>query len=196
MSAVATKAISAKLFNGTFELRNHLVDHTTEDIADSIVGEVNNTIDAYRARNPQQKVFAPLLAFGGVEGDSAKLVLYVMIGLQGKPHTNVGEVALKWKKVGNSEIIVIRKQARQQQIEHLNAGFTLPELKQALSIRNVSLTDPRNDLLVHNLDFFEQLHQKFPASITFDLELNDEGITLIAYKDFKRHSVVTAFIQQ
>lgn len=196
MSVVATKAISAKLFNGTFELRNHLVDHTTEDIADSIVHAVNDTIDAYRTRNPQQKIFTPLFAFGGVEGDAAKLVLYVMIARQGQPHTNVGEVPLKWKKVGNSEILVIRKQARQQQIERLNAHFTYPELKQALSIRNVSLSDPRNDLLVHNLEFFEMMHQKFPAAITFDMELNDEGVTIIAYKDFQRHSVITAFTQQ
>ena len=37
MSLVATKAISSKLFEGTFDLRIHLVDHTTEEIANDII---------------------------------------------------------------------------------------------------------------------------------------------------------------
>ena len=197
MSAVATKAISSKLFTGTFELRNHLVDHTTEEHANDIIASVNHTIEGYRARNPRQQAFTPHFAFGGVEGDSSKLVLYVMIGQQGQPHTNVGEVALKWKKISErAEILVMRKQAKQSQIDKMNAHFTFPDLKTALSIRNVSLKDPRNDLLAHSLEFFELMHRKYPAAITFDLELSDEGVTLVTFKDFQRYSAVQVFTQQ
>lgn len=197
MSVVATKAISAKLFVGTFELRSHLVDHTTEEIANDIVSEVNKVIDAYQGRNPMQQIGAPRFAFGGVEGSSHKIELYVMT--QGNPNIQMGTVHLKWDKVEGCkfERLVIRKQtqARQRKVEHLNASFTLPELKTALSIRQVSLHDERNELLAHHLEYFETMHRKHPATFTFDLELNDEGITVVAFRDFQRHSAITAFAQ-
>lgn len=193
MSAIATKAISAKLFSGTFDLRNELVDHTTEEIANDIIHAVNEAIEMFRVRTARLQAFTPLFAFGGVAEDSRKIELYVMA--PGTPNTQAGVIPLKWKKVGNSEILVIRKQARQQRIEHMNANFTLGDLKTALSIRQVSLHDDRNDLLAHSLGYFETANSKYPASFTFDLEFNDEAMTVVAYRDFKRHSVITAFVQ-
>lgn len=193
MSAVATKAISAKLFTGTFDLRSHLVDHTSEEHANDIIAAVNEVIDGYRARNPRQQVFTPVFAFGGVEGDSTKIELFVM--KPGQPNTEVGAVSLKWKKVGNSEQLVIRKQPRQQRIDVMNAGFTINDLKSALSIRQISLTDERNDLLAHSLSYFETMNRKYPASFTFDLELSEEGVTVVAFRDFKRHSAIMAYVQ-
>jgi hypothetical protein len=194
MSLVATKAISAKLFVGTFDLRIHLLDHTTEEIANMIIAEVNKVHDGYRARNPREQVGTPRFAFGGVEGDNTKIDLYVMA--PGNPNIQMGVIGLKWKKVGErGEQLVIRKQARQQLMEHMNAGFTISDLKTALSIRNISLKDGRNEILAHSLDLFETLNQKHPATFTFDLELTDEGVTVVAYRDFKRHSVITAFAQ-
>jgi hypothetical protein len=197
MSVVATKAISSKLFVGTFDLRCHLLDHTTEEIADSIISEANKVHNAYLDRNPELRVGAPLFAFGRVEGDSHKIDLYVMA--KGTPNTQMGTVHLKWKKLEgtNHEQLVIRKQsqARQSVIEHLNASFTLKDLKTALSIRKISLNDERNDLLAHHLEYFEMMDRKHPATFTFDLELNDEGITVVAFRDFKRHSAITAFTQ-
>ncbi|BDD79627.1 hypothetical protein [Burkholderia phage FLC9] len=197
MSVVATKAISAKLFVGTFELRSHLVDHATEEMANDIIAEVNKVMNAYQERNPQERIVTPRFAFGGVEGSSHKIELYVMA--PGTPNTQMGTVHLKWAKVDGCkfERLVIRKttQARQAKIEHLNASFTLPELKTALSIRQISLNDERNELLAHHLDYFETMHRKHPATFTFDLELNDEGITVVAFRDFQRHSAITAFAQ-
>jgi hypothetical protein len=198
MSVVATKAISAKLFTGTFELRSHLVDHTTEEIANEIISEVNRIVDAYQGRNPMTVVGAPLFAFGGVEGNSHKIDLYVM--MKGTPNTQMGTVHLKWKKFEGTtyEQLIVRKrtQTLRSQHEHLNAHFTIDELKTALSIRKISLLDERNDMLAHHLDFYESMNRKQPATYTFDLELNDEGITVVAFRDFKRHSTLTAFAQQ
>lgn len=193
MSAIATKAISAKLFTGTFDLRNHLVDHTTEEIADDIVRAVNELIELYRARELRKQPFTPLFAFGGVPGDATKIELYVMA--PGTPNVQAGVLALKWKKIGNHEILVLRKQAAQLHREHMNAHFNLADLKTALSIRQVSLIDERNDLLAHTLSYYEAMNSKYPTCFSFDLEFNDEAVTIVAYKDFKRHSVVTAFTQ-
>jgi hypothetical protein len=193
MSVVATKAISAKLFVGTLELHSHLVDHTSEEIAADIISEVNKVMESYQARNPREPYGAPRFAFGRVESSSEKIDLYVMA--PGTPNTQMGTVHLKWKKTSEvTEQLVIRK--RVQQAAAMNAHFTLADLKTALSIRHVSLNNPKNDLLAHSLEYFEMLHRKYPTAITFDLELNDEGLTLIAYKDFQRHSVITAFTQQ
>lgn len=192
MSTVATKAISAKLFTGTFDLRNHLVDNTTEEIANNIIAEVNTAIESYRVRNAFRS-FTPLFAFGGVEGDPAKIDLYVMV--PGTPNIQAATINLKWKKIGNSEILVIRKTTRTARVEHMNASFTFSELKTALSIRNVSVHDSRNELLSHHLGYYETMHRKHPTEFSFDLELNDEGVTVVAYRDFKRHSAITAFAQ-
>jgi hypothetical protein len=192
MSAVATKAISAKLFTGTFDLRCHLVDHTTEEIADDIVRAANETCEMYRAHTLRKQAFTALFAFGGVVGDPSKIELYVMA--PGTPNVQAGVIALKWKKIGNQEILVLRKQPRLQHMEHMNAHFNLADLKTALSIRQVSLIDERNDLLAHSLVYFEAMNNKHPASFTFDLEFNDEAVTIVAYRDFKRHSAITAFV--
>lgn len=195
MSAVAekTKTLSDKLFNGTFELRLHLDDHTTQDNTNQIISAVNQLIELHHAAHPRTGPFSPRFAFGGVEGDAVKIELFVM--RPGQPNVECGIIPLKWKKVGNDQILTIRKQSRQRHIEHMNAGFNLTDLRMALSIRRVYLHEEKNEALTHHLDFFEAMDKKHPAEFTFDLDFNDEGVTIVAFRNFERHSVFTAFVQ-
>lgn len=194
---VSTQKLVGTTVCGLFNLRLLLRENTTEEHADIIFKRTERAYDAYRRRS-KVGPFTPTIR---VVRDAAQLRLEVIAPYHTTP---VGRVRLKTERVGDDTILTIaneriaRKAAPAVQGKHLNGGFCLNELRRQLrqdpeispQVKRLS-ADARAQLETF-MDHC-QLRNAISPDYTFDLDLTDEGVTLVAYVQRKRLAAISVF---
>jgi hypothetical protein len=175
-----------------------LKDLTSEEHVDTIFKRTESLYDKYCARRGA-KPFTP--TFRVVEDAAQHLQLEIVTPVTRK---TVGSVPLKALNVGDGTILTIadqaaaRKTKRVGQAKHSNAGYCLNEIRRQLrqdpdispQVKRLG-TDARAQLE----SFLDtcQMRAQAKGMYTLDMDVTDEGVTLVAYVDHKRMGALSVF---
>lgn len=179
--------LTGKQVSGLFELRLLLIDYSIDEYVDAITRQVTHEYETFR-REKHAGMFAPV--FCVTQEDPHKLTLEITAPGSGN---SVGKIPLKIKTTGKDAFVTMRKVAPRKYHQHSNAGFTLTDLKVELEPHRTSLPSDEHSMLSHWLAYFEDPEHAAKAIYSFDLDRNDESLTLVAFADFKRSNSITLF---
>lgn len=183
--------------SGMFDLRLFLQDHTTEEHADVIFKHTARAYDRFLARH-KVGPFTPTIR---VVRDAEQLRLEIVAPYFTRP---VAKVRLKTQHVGNDTILTIadpkatRPHKPVHKTKHINAGYCLSEIRRRLR------TDPdiapeikrlSSDAKAQLESFLETCGVRNAGSGDYmlDMDITDEGVTLIAFVNHKRAAAISVF---
>lgn len=184
--------------SGMFNLRLLLQDATTEEHADIIFKRTAAAYDKYLTRT-KIGPFTPTIRV--VQDAGQHMRLEIVAPYNSRP---VAKVRLSTQHVGAETILTIaehqpvKKAKPIGQAKHSNAGYCLNEIRRQLrqdpdiAPQVKGLSSDAKAQLESFLDTC-QMRSQAVGMYTLDMDLNDEGLTLVAYVDHKRMCAVSVF---
>jgi len=184
---------------GLFDLRLLLQDHTTQEHADVIFKRTEAAYDKYRERS-KSGPFTPTIRVVRDAGQDIRLEIVAPYKTRA-----VAKVRLHPEQNGASTILTIADQKaaraakpKAPQGKHINAGYCLNEIRRQLRQEPGIVEEVRrlsSDAKAQLESFLDtcQMRSRGVGLYTIDLDITDEGISLIAFVDHKRAAVVSVF---
>lgn len=184
--------------SGMFDLRLLLQDYTTEEQADIIFKHTERAYDRYRERS-KSGPFTPTIRV--VRDAEQDVRLEIVAPYHARP---VAKVRLKTQHVGNNTILTIadaktvRTPKPAHKAKHINAGYCLNEVRRQLRT-NPDITPEvkrlSNDARAQLESFLDtcSIRNAGSGDYSVDLDITDEGVTLVAFVNHKRIAAVSVF---
>lgn len=189
--------LSAKA-NGMFQLRVALLDHMSEDQADAVIKETDKQLTEYVRRHNVVN-FAPFFHF---LPKNDKTILLEGLHSKGGHATFIGRVELH-HEVGDALIFkteevkkVVRKarKPRSTKPRVKELGFSFTELKTRLRDLDLKKLDPMQREMFHDtIATYLDFDRTKPMEFSFDLEVDDENVTLVTYRSGRRFNTSVFF---
>lgn len=178
----ALRSVVGKSVEGTFGLQLLLQDHATESTLAEIQRAANTL---YQQHEQQHHVRLGTPVFEVIES-RRRLALQIRVANTGD---TVGAVPLH--REGDQIIISkppVRKRAKP--LTHHQANYSLGSLRDALVAFKAALAPLALERLTSYLEYFEERRNE---AFCFDLDVTNEGLTIVAYHAFQRFSTITLF---
>lgn len=184
--------------SGMFNLRLLLQDATTEEHADVIFKHTERAYDRYRERS-KSPMFTPTIRV--VRDAEQDVRLEIVAPYRARP---VARVRLKTQQQGKDTILTIastpavKKAKPTHRAKHINAGYCLNEVRRQLRT-NPDITPEvkrlSGDARAQLESFLDtcQLRNAGSGDYMFDMDITDEGVTLVAFVNHKRTAAVSVF---
>lgn len=184
ISSQLSKLIGTKM-TGTFQLQMMLMDHATEEQVHAIQVKANHQYSEYLQRHRLPTVTPVFQIVRNGQGLDLQI------------HAGSSDPIATIKLSEENEMIKLmepkphkRRMKQQTKHPHLNSSLSLDELRAALSPYRDRLSEPTKVQL-------DQMYEQFAGYkdevYCFDFDTSDEGVTIVAYRAFKRHAAITLF---
>lgn len=199
MSAQIQHPLLKAQAQGTFQLRQALLDHMSEEQADTAVKAVDREFAAYVEQRNGGKSFTPLFRF--LPHSQSKIIVEALHS-HGDAASFIGRVEL-YRSEGDQLLAQLpeptkakRSKKRKPRPDHVQRNLAFFELKEKL--REVDLTKipaPARQMFKDSIEGYEDLTRRYVGMYTFDLEVTDEGVTLVVYFRTKHYASSTVFFE-